>query len=81
MTEALFGCTKEFININGQLTNVEIKPGLSEGEKLIEKNKGFINTENNNVGNLIINLKIKIPDGSKLSNENKEIVKQILNYN
>jgi len=59
--EAMIGCQKEIIHLDGTKLPISIRPGITDGTEFAAAGKGFKDVNSNRTGTMFIKVKIKIP--------------------
>lgn len=59
--EAMIGCQKEIIHLDGSKLPISIRPGVTDGTEFAAAGKGFKDVNSNRTGTMFIKVKIKIP--------------------
>lgn len=59
--EAMIGCQKEVIHLDGSKLPVNIRPGVTDGTEFAASGRGFKDINTNKSGNMFIRIKIEIP--------------------
>lgn len=79
LIDAIFGAKIEVPTIEKEKKSVDIPSGVGGGEKIVLRNLGFYINENySKRGDMILNLKVKVPKSNKLSHEDQNILKSII---
>jgi len=76
--QSLFGFDKVIKHLNGKLLHISSSSLIKDGDVKVIKGKGMPDLRTRTVGDIIINFKVKYPDPTKLTVEEKENVKTIL---
>lgn len=72
LLEAMTGCVKEFVNLDGNVIPITIRPGVTNGTEFSASGKGFPDVNTGRKGNLFIRLEVAIP-----AIKNKELIKDM----
>ena len=76
--QSLFGFDKVIKHLNGKLLHISSSSLIKDGDVKVIKGKGMPDLRTRSIGDIIINFKVKYPDPTKLSIEEREKVKTIL---
>ena len=60
--EAMMGCNKKIQSLDGSTLDLKIRPGTQHGSEFLCRGRGFNNSTNGRLGDLIVKLNVLIPE-------------------
>ena len=60
--EAMMGCNKKIQSLDGSKLDLKIRPGTQHGSEFLCRGRGFNNSTNGRLGDLIVKLNVLIPE-------------------
>lgn len=77
--EAMLGTTKDIKLLDGSLVRIKIPPGTNDGKLFRLKGKGLTDKQTNKLGDMLIKMRLSIPE--KLTEEEKKLLKKLQDMN